>query len=72
MENKAIRLTLTQVEILTILGNLILALKHPDNEGPSSYMARHVATELAEILIKSKFDIPEEVLREWKKELPML
>ena len=72
MENKNLTLTLSQMEILIILGNLILALKHPDNEGPSSDIARRIATELAEILIDTKFDIPEEVLREWKKELPTL
>lgn len=64
MENKDILLTLTQVEILIILGNLILALKHPDHVGPASDMTRRIATELVEILIESKFDIPEEVLRE--------
>lgn len=62
---------LTPLALLSVIGNLVLALRHPNNDGPSSKITRKVVAGMAETLIESGYDIPEEVLREWKKELAL-
>jgi len=39
-------------EILALLGNLALALKHPDNTGPSAPIARRVAIRLLSLIFR--------------------
>lgn len=51
--------SMTLLEILTVHGNLCLALKHPKNYGPSRRVIEHVLNELEIILDMANVPIPE-------------
>jgi len=57
---------MTGLQILVIVGHLILALRHPDNTGPSSVVARHIARQLCALICSH---VPPNVLAEWQKDL---
>lgn len=57
---------MTYLDLLCLVGNLALSLKHPKNTGPSSKQARRLGSAIANI-IYSEFRglIPPALLREW-------
>lgn len=57
----------TKVEILSLVGHIQLALRHPENKGPTREVARHAARKLASLIAHDDVFIPE-VLEEWRKE----
>jgi hypothetical protein len=64
---------LTNIELLVIVGNLILALRlrYPENGAESSAIARKLANRFAKILIANEIPIPTEVIKEWRKEIDL-
>ena len=58
---------LTKVEILSLVGHIQLALRHPENKGPTKEIARHAARRLASLIAYDDVFVPE-VLEEWRKE----
>lgn len=60
---------MTRNDMLCIIGNIILALRHPENKGPSVVYTRNIARRMAERLIEDGIILPPDVKREWKKEL---
>ena len=58
------------IMMVTLLGQLLLALKHPENRGPSSELARRFACILARRLI-DECEVPRELYEEWRHELPV-
>lgn len=55
---------------ICIVGCVLLALRHPDNEGPCSMPARVFARGLAEAIIRSGLiPVPQAVYQEWAREL---
>ena len=58
---------LTKLEILSIVGNIQLAVRHPENVGPTSKIVVDAGRKLA-ALIKNDDVIPPDVIAEWRKE----
>lgn len=66
-----IHLELTGLELMTLIGNLILALKHPENINESSHLARDLGAYLACRILDecpSLFTC-KDLVDEWKQEL---
>ncbi len=64
-----VKIELNRIEIIVLIGNVILALRHPENKGKSSVMARDLARSLAEKLkVGDVLPIDGDVREEWKKE----
>ena len=66
-KQEMVAVLLTKVEILSLVGHIQLALRHPENKGPTREVARHAARKLASLVAHDDVFIPE-VLEEWKKE----
>jgi hypothetical protein len=66
-KQQAVALLLTKVEILSLVGHIQLALRHPENKGPTREIARHAARRLASLIAHDDVFVPE-VLEEWRKE----
>ena len=60
---------LSNCDMLVIVGQVILALRHPENSGPSTEIARKLIRDMAARLLE-RFgdDMPGEVVSEWRKE----
>ena len=56
-----------KIGLLSLVGNLQLALRHPDNNGPTSKIVRQLGKQFA-AMIKDDGVIQPEVLAEWRKE----
>lgn len=52
--------------MLVIVGNMILALKHPENIGPSSGIARRITIEFCQRLLDEGCPIRDDVWLEWE------
>lgn len=66
-KRETVALLLTKVEILSLVGHIQLALRHPENKGPTREIARHAARRLASLIAYDDVFVPE-VLEEWRKE----
>lgn len=62
-----VAILLTKVEIMSLVGHIQLALRHPENNGPTREIAKHAARKLASLIVNDDVFIPE-VLQEWRKE----
>lgn len=51
-EKVVIPLALTPLQVMVLVGQLQLSLRHPENSGPSSVIARKLAYELIEDLVE--------------------
>jgi len=61
---------LTIMDRIVLVGQLLLALRHPENNGPSAARAREIARRLATTMILALPEaLPDEILTEWHKEL---
>jgi hypothetical protein len=55
---------------IVLVGQLLLALRHPLNNGPSARRAREIARRMATTMILALPEtLSDEVLAEWHKEL---
>ena len=52
-------LKMSVMDAAIILGNLILALKHPDNSGHSAAIARQICKDIFDTLVIANFYDPE-------------
>ncbi len=67
--NDSTGIELSYYESLVIVGQVLLALKHPKNVGPSTDVARSVIGRLAKKIIRRfRADLPADLVREWQKE----
>ncbi|RPJ06046.1 MAG: hypothetical protein EHM36_07495 [Deltaproteobacteria bacterium] len=66
-KQEVVAVLLTKVEILSLVGHIQLALRHPENKGPTREIARHAARRLASLIAHDDMFVPE-VLEEWRKE----
>jgi len=59
----------TYFEMFCVLGNIELALRHPDNNGPSSARVREIGRQIAERLVEDIEDLTPEVVAKtrWKE-----
>lgn len=53
---------------LALIGNLQLALRHPENTGPTSKITRNLVGTLAKIVQEKRPDLDARIFEEWKKE----
>ncbi len=56
-----------KLTVLALIGQLTLALRHPENKGPSSVLVRELVSKFVR-LIKDDPLVDARVLEEWKKE----
>ena len=61
-------LEITDAEALAVIGQILLALRHPENKGPSAALAKQWAKKLASSLLE-RIQIPPELVREWERQL---
>ncbi len=54
--------------VLAIIGNLQLALRHPENKGPTSKIVRNMVRLMAKIVHEKVPDLDPRVIEEWRKE----
>ncbi len=66
-KRETVAVLLTKVEVLSLVGHIQLALRHPENKGPTREIARRTARKLASLITHDDVFSPE-VLGEWKKE----
>ena len=66
-KQEMVAVLLTKVEILSLVGHIQLALRHPENKGPTREVARHAARRLATLIANDDIFVPE-VLEEWGRE----
>ena len=66
-KRETVAILLTKVEILSLVGHIQLALRHPENKGPTREIARHAARRLASLIAHDDVFVPK-VLEEWRKE----
>lgn len=58
-KQEIIPVVLTKVEILSLVGHIQLALRHPENKGPTREIARRAARKLASLITHDDVFIPE-------------
>lgn len=59
-------LKLSNLELLCILSNLLLAIKHPANYGPSVDLTKVIARAIRDIILSHFGEwIPEEAVKSW-------
>ncbi len=66
-KQEVVAVLLTKAEILSLVGNIQLALRHPENNGPTREVARRAARRLTSLIAHDDVFIPE-VLQEWREE----
>ncbi len=66
-KQERVAVLLTKVEILSLVGHIQLALRHPENKGPTREIARHAARRMAGLIAHDDV-FASEVLEEWRKE----
>ena len=66
-KRETVAILLTKVEILSLVGHIQLALRHPENKGSTREIARHAARRPASLIAHDDMFVPE-VLEEWRKE----
>ncbi len=66
-KQEMVAVLLTKVEILSLVGHIQLALRHPENKGPTREAARHAARRLASLIANDDIFVPE-VLEDWGRE----
>ena len=66
-KREMVAVILTKVEIMSLVGHVQLALRHPENKGPTREVARRAARKLASLIVNDDVFVPE-VLEEWRKE----
>ena len=66
-KRETVAVLLTKMEILSLVGHIQLALRHPENKGPTREVARSAARKLASVIAHDDVFAPE-VLEEWRKE----
>ena len=66
-KREMVAVLLTKVEIMSLVGHIQLALRHPENNGPTKEVARRAARKLASLIVNDDVFVPE-VLQEWRKE----
>ena len=60
---------LSYCDMLVIVGHIILALRHPENNGPSTEIARKLIRDMAaKLLDRFGDEMPGELVGEWRKE----
>ena len=60
---------LSYCDMLIIVGQIILALRHPENNGPSTEIARKLIRDMAaKLLDRFGDEMPGELIGEWRKE----
>lgn len=64
-ENQTFIFELDIPSILAIIGSIELALRHPENTGPSTMVARLVAAKMALYLYQYTDALPPELIRAW-------
>ena len=66
-KRETVAILLTKVEILSLVGHIQLALRHPENKGPTREVARRATRRLAGLIVNDDVFVPES-LEEWRKE----
>jgi len=66
---KEVSVDMRIMDMMVITGELILALKLPENNGPSADMARGIARTFMDTLVIEGIELPQDVLEEWKHAL---
>ena len=64
-----VTITAEGVVWITILGNIQLALRHPQNNGPSARLARQAAGQLMDALVRSGILTSDEAAQIYRDEM---